>query len=206
MEFYTFDPDFEMMEFQQPKRSCRHTCRPRFHRNSWDQFFTEEPRRPHPIMDFGTALTVLDSLAKAINKEVETKKPKEESQEKLNEVIEEKKSQVIPETPKQVIRRFGTKVGVNETLEKIEITIELLGHKFKPEDLKVQIIDGNILLVKAEGQPKFERQFHLPSKTLIDKIETVFNNKQGEEDKQTLLIKIPKEVKIVQVPISLMEA
>lgn len=136
-------------------------------------------------------------------KEVVAETPKEVVAETPKEVVAPKK--VVSEAPvKQVFKRFGTKVSVNENMEKTEIKIELLGHKFKPEDLEVQVVDGNVLVVKAEeGEPKFERRFNLPAKSLVDKIESVFNMK--EEDKQTLTIKIPKDLKVVQVPISLME-
>lgn len=195
----------------------------------------EEARRQANPLDFGAALNFLDTLAGSICKEIteaqQGKKPeankdeaskKSESKEnpedqqamdatepkpstsKSNEVVQETPKQVAPEAPKQIIsKKFGTKISVNENMEKTEIAIQLVGHKFKPEDLEVQVLDGNVLLVKAEGEPKFERRFNLPAKSLVDKIESVFNMK--EEDKQTLLIKIPKDLKVVQVPISLME-
>ena len=99
-----------------------------------------------------------------------------------------------------------TKVMVKEDLEKMEIKIELFGSKFKPEHLEINVVNGCVatLVVKAEdGDQKFERQFKLPSETNIDKIDSKFFYKK--EDKQTLQITIPKDVKIVQLPISMEE-
>merc|ERR1711963_644273 len=99
-----------------------------------------------------------------------------------------------------------TKVMVKEDLEKMEIKIELFGAKFKPRHLDINVVNGCVatLVVKAEdGDQKFERQFKLPSETNIDKIDSKFFYKK--EDKQTLQITIPKDVKIVQLPISMEE-
>merc|ERR1712062_450660 len=99
-----------------------------------------------------------------------------------------------------------TKVMVKEDLEKMEIKIELFGAKFKPEHLDINVVNGCVatLVVKAEdGDQKFDRQFKLPSETNIDKIDSKFFYKK--EDKQTLQITIPKDVKIVQLPISMEE-
>merc|ERR1712018_397002 len=99
-----------------------------------------------------------------------------------------------------------TKVMVKEDLEKMEIKIKLFGSKFKPEHLEINVINGCVatLVVKAEdGDQKFERQFKLPSESNIDKIDSKFFYKK--EDKQTLQITIPKDVKIVQLPISMEE-
>ena len=60
------------------------------------------------------------------------------------------------------------------------------------------------MVVKAEDdEEKFEKKFKLPSKILVEKIESKFDVK--EEDTQTLLINIPKDVKVVQVPIAMDE-
>merc|ERR1712047_228287 len=52
-------------------------------------------------------------------------------------------------------------------------------------------------------EDKFERKFKLSSDTLVDKIESKFDVK--EEDIQTLIINIPKDVKVTQVPIAMDE-
>merc|ERR1711996_64891 len=101
-------------------------------------------------------------------------------------------------------KKFMSKVACQETLEKVEIKIQFGGHKFKAENLDVQVINGNVLVVKAEDdEEKFERKFKLYSNILVEKIESKFDTK--EEDTQTLMINIPKDVKVVQVPIAMDE-
>merc|ERR1711988_389647 len=96
----------------------------------------------------------------------------------------------------------------NENIEKIEIKIQFHGHKFKAENLDVQVVNSNVLIVKAkDDEEKFERKFKLPSNTLantlVEEISSKFDVK--EEDFQTLLINIPKDVKFFQVPIVMEE-
>jgi len=118
----------------------------------------------------------------------------EEKNPVANEVSLEEKSKAKNET------RFATKVAAHEDLEKVEICIEFFGHKFLPESLDVQIIGEEFIVVKAEeGDKKFERRFKLPKKALLNKVESIFKNK----DKQSLLIRIPKDVPIKQIPISM---
>merc|ERR1712213_249015 len=69
---------------------------------------------------------------------------KEQSEEKSDQF--EKKIEITkPETEteksvkKQVAKRFGSKVNINETMDKVEIIIELIGHKFNAEHLDVQV-------------------------------------------------------------------
>merc|ERR1712213_126750 len=89
---------------------------------------------------------------------------------------------------KTVSKSFMSKVTFQETMEKVEI--------------KIQFVNENILVVKADDEEeKFERKFKLPSNILVEKIESKFDFK--EEDTQTLLINIPKDVKSIQVPISI---
>jgi len=105
---------------------------------------------------------------------------------------------------KTVSKRFMSKVTFQETMEKVEIKIQFGGHKFKAEDLNIQVVNENILVVKADDEEqKFERKFKLPSNILVEKIESKFDVK--EEDTQSLLINIPKDVKVIQVPISINE-
>merc|ERR1712079_112542 len=101
---------------------------------------------------------------------------------------------------KTVSKRFMSKVTFHETMEKVEIKIQFGGHKFKAEDLDVQVVNEDILVVKADDE---EEKFKLPSNILVEKIESKFDVK--EEDTQTLLINIPKDVKCIQVPISVKE-
>merc|ERR1712066_83257 len=101
-----------------------------------------------------------------------------------------------------ISKKFMSKVACQESMEKVEIKIQLGGHKFLAENLNVQVINGDVLVVKAEDdEEKFERKFKLPSSILVEKIESKFDTK--EEDTQTLMINIPKDVKVVQVPIAM---
>merc|ERR1712004_354656 len=105
---------------------------------------------------------------------------------------------------KTVSKRFMFKISCQETMEKAEIKLQFGGHKFKAENLDVQVINNNVLVVKAEdNEEKFERKFKLASDILVEKIESKFDVK--EEDVQTLIINIPKDIKRIQVPISMEE-
>merc|ERR1712004_899730 len=105
---------------------------------------------------------------------------------------------------KKISKRFMFKVSCQETMEKVEIKIQFGGHKFKAENLNVQVINDNVLAVKAEdNEEKFERKFKLSSDILLEKIKSKFDVK--EEDVQTLIINIPKDVKVTQVPIAMDE-
>merc|ERR1712047_70272 len=71
-------------------------------------------------------------------------------------------------------------------------------------EVACQETNDNVLVVRAEDDnEKFEKKFKLPSNILVEKIKSKFDLK--EEDKQTLLINIPKDVKVVQVPIAMDE-
>merc|ERR1712004_682386 len=105
---------------------------------------------------------------------------------------------------KTASKRFMFKAFCQETMEKVEIKIQFGGHKFKAENLDVQVINDNFLVVKAEDDDeKFERKFKLSSKMLVEKIESKFDVK--EKDVQTLIINIPKDIKVFQVPIAMDE-
>merc|ERR1712213_209135 len=105
---------------------------------------------------------------------------------------------------KTISKRFMSKVACQETIEKVEIKIQFGGLKFKAENLDVQVINDNVLLIKAEDdEEKFEKKFKLSSDVLVEKIESKFDVK--EEDVQTLIVNIPKDVKVTQVPIAMDE-
>merc|ERR1711952_602434 len=108
---------------------------------------------------------------------------------------------VVP-TTETISKKFMSNVSCHENMEKVEIKIQLHGHKFKAENLDVQVVNGDVLIVKADDE-KFERKFKLPSDTLVEKIDSKFDIK--EENTQTLLINIPKNVTITQVPIAMDE-
>merc|ERR1719422_1945066 len=119
-----------------------------------------------------------------------------------------KENKAMEPVIKTVSKKFMSKVACQETIEKVEIKIQFHGHKFKAENLDVQVVNGDVLIVKAkDDKQKFERKFKLPSNTLantlVEKISSKFDVK--EEDFQTLLINIPKDVKFFQVPIVMKE-
>lgn len=146
-------------------------------------------------------LSAIESMVNAVLVEKEQSEEKSDQSEKKIEITKPESEKSVK---KQVAKRFGSKVNINETMDKVEIIIELIGHKFNAEHLDVQVIDGNVLLVKAEdGDKKFERKFALSKNANVEKIESKFANK--DEEKQILTVTIPKEVRIVQVPISMEE-
>merc|ERR1712004_853381 len=176
-----------------------------------------EERQFESMRDYFEAI---ETWAKALNNESENIDSEKAIEEKKSDgsdnedeirdsLLDAMDVQVQPEQPKEVmvekvVTKFGSKVSVNETLEKVEIKVDLMGHKFNAEHLDVQVVDENLLIVKAEdGDMKFERKFKLPQNANIDKIQPKFSKQ--EEDKQTMTINIPKEVKIVQLPIAMDE-
>jgi len=115
------------------------------------------------------------------------------------ELIEAKNDMEVRE-----VKRIMNKVDINEDLQKLEIKIELIGYNFKGEELDVRVIDDSSLEILANGiDQKYQKQFKLPSNAIIEKIESNFEAK--ENDHQTLTIRIPKDVKAFQVPISMEE-
>jgi len=115
---------------------------------------------------------------------------------------------IIEPKTQTVSKPFMSNVSSKETMEKVEIKIQFHGHKFKAENLDVQVVNQNVLIVKAtDDDKKFERKFKLPSNDLanilVEKISSKFDVK--EKDFQTLLINIPKDVKFFQVPIVMEE-
>merc|ERR1711994_345774 len=135
-----------------------------------------------------------------------------------NEVAQE----VLKNQPRSSIqqvsqqKRLLTQVHVDENLDRVQIQIEFSGYDLKPEDLDVQVVNNDILLVKAEknDQKIFERKFKLPAKCQMDNIKPKFNdggvadeNSEQEEDSnitQTLNILVPKVdvKKTVNIPIN----
>merc|ERR1712012_1304384 len=137
------------------------------------------------------------------------KSEKEFEHESSDSTIEENKNMEVSEENKTMVpvvktvsKSFMSKVTSQEDMEKINIKVVLFSHKFQPENLDVQVINDDILVVKAEDDgEKFERKFKLPTNVLVDEIESKFDTK--EENVQTLTINIPKDVKKHQVPISM---
>ena len=71
-----------------------------------------------------------------------------------------------------------SKVSCQETMEKVEIKIHFLGHKFKAENLDVQVLNRDVLIVKAKddeadlGFRDYLRQCHLITVTKV----SILNN------------------------------
>ena len=136
-----------------------------------------------------------------------------------NEVKEVLKNQVVTprsslSSPHQV-SQLMTQVHVDENLDRVQIQIEFSGYGLKPEHLDVQVVNNDVLLVKAENdqnKQKFERKFKLPAKCQLDNIQPKFKiaaaaeNSEQEDDSitQTLNILVPKVdvTKTVNIPIN----
>merc|ERR1712012_617659 len=136
-------------------------------------------------------------------KESEQKSSDSTTEENKNVEVSAENETMVP-VVKTVSKSFMPKVTGQEDMEKVNIKVILCGHKFQPENLDVQVINDNVLVIKAEDDvEKFEEKFKLPNNVLFDQIESKFDTK--EENEQTLTINIPKDVKKFQVPISMEE-
>merc|ERR1712047_119212 len=199
MAFYIYEqPAFSMEHFHpgfyQPLRSM---SRPR-HWNLLEKLFDDEETACQSTQSCCSSRSANKSEEKSTISTTEQGK-REVEVDKTN-----KEDKSMEPATKTVSKRFMSKVAFQETMEKIEIKIQFGGHKFKAENLDVQVINDNVLVVKAgDDEEKFERKFKLSSDTLVDKIESKFDVK--EEDVQTLIITIPKDVKVIQVPIAMNE-
>merc|ERR1712107_788405 len=137
----------------------------------------------------------MDEEQNHTDQEKASKQPESEN-EASKAIIETNKNMEVS-SAKQGFKRILN--NIKEDLEKVEIQIELVGYKFKGEHFEVRVVDDNLLDIKAEGNDqKHHKQFKLASNAIIEKIESKFECNE-EEDKQTLTIKVPKNVKIFQV-------
>merc|ERR1712062_155616 len=154
--------------------------------------------------------------------EAEKDEPPKKEQE-FNSTENEVAQEVLKNQPRSSIqqvsqqqKRLLTQVYVDENLDRVQIQIEFSGYDLKPEDLDVQVVNNDILLVKAEkdDQKILERKFKLPAKCQMDNIKPNFNdggvadeNSEQEEASnitQTLNILVPKVdvKKTVNIPIN----
>merc|ERR1711974_93810 len=180
--------------FYQPLRSL---SRPR-HWNLLEDLFEQEAKACQSSQSCCASRSMKKSVEKSSNSTSEESKMEVDADKTNNE------NKDMEPVIKTVSKKFMSKVACQETMEKVEIKIQFGGHKFKAENLDVQVINGDVLIVKAEDdEEKFERKLKLPSKSLVEKIESKFDTK--EDDAQTLMINIPKDVKVVQVPIAMDE-
>merc|ERR1712107_526765 len=100
----------------------------------------------------------------------------EENKMELQSDNSEAKKALEPVT-KTISKQFMSSVRCHEVMERVDIKIQFHGHKFKAENLDVQVINNNILVVKAEDdEEKFERKFELTSNVLFDEIESKLDN------------------------------
>merc|ERR1711963_475417 len=199
MAFYIYEqPAFSMEHFHpgfyQPLRSM---SRPR-HWNLLEKLFDDEETACQSSQSCCSSRSANRSEEKSSISTAEERKMEVE----LDKTNQENRS--MDPVIKTVSKRFLFKVSCQETMEKVEIKIQFGGHKFKGENLDVQVINDNVLVVKAEdNEEKFERKFKLSSDILVEKIESKFDVK--EEDVQTLVINIPKDVKVTRIPIAMYE-
>merc|ERR1712079_381464 len=199
MAFYIYgEPVFSMEHFHPGFfQSSKSINRPR-HWNLLENLFDPEETACQSSQSCCSSTSVQKSVEKLSNSKTDEGKMDLE----VSKTNGENKD--LEPITKTVSKRFMSKVSCQETMEKVEIKIQFGGHKFKAEDLDVQVDNEHILVVKADDEEeKFERKFKLPSNILVEKIESKFDVK--EEDTQTLLINIPKDVKCIQVPISVKE-
>merc|ERR1712062_357267 len=199
MAFYIYEqPAFSMKHFHpgffKPLRSMSRTR----HWNLMDNLLDQEE----------TACRSTQRCCSSQSFKRSSEKSSNSSKNESNTDIEVSKcnveNKVLDPVTETVSKRFMTKVACQETVDKVETKIQFAGHGFKAENLDVQVINDSVLVVKAEDdKEKFEKKFKLHSNILVEKIESKFDVK--EEDTQTLLINIPKNVKVVQVPIAMDE-
>jgi len=159
--------------------------------------------------------TIKTPAASAASEKDEPKKELATAAATENEVKEVLKNQVvIPRSSPHQVSQLMTQVHVDENLDRVQIQIEFSGYGLKPEHLDVQVVNNDVLLVKAENdqKQKFERKFKLPAKCQLDNIQPKFKiaaaaeNSEQEDDSitQTLNILVPKVdvKKTVNIPIN----
>merc|ERR1712038_65924 len=138
------------------------------------------------------------SEKKSVTKSSDSIKEESEMEMDIDKINGENK--IIEPKTQVASKAFMSKVSCQGTIEKVEIKIQFHGHRFKAENLDIQVVNKDVLIVKAkDDEEKFERKLKIPSNTLVEKISSKFYVK--EEDVQILLINIPKDVKFFQVPI-----
>merc|ERR1712038_850592 len=169
-----------------------------------------------------------NNVDQAIKIKTPTEAEKDELQKKeqvFNSTENEVAQEVLKNQPRSSIqqvsqqqKRLLTQVYVDENLDRVQIQIEFSGYDLKPENLDVQVVNNDILLVKAEknDQKIFERKFKLSAKCQLDNIQPKFNDGAADADEnseqeeasnitqQTLNILVPKVdvKKTVNIPIN----
>merc|ERR1712079_570028 len=199
MAFYIYgEPVFSMEHFHPGFfQSSKSINRPR-HWNLLENLFDPEETACQSSQSCCSSASVQKSVEKLSNSKTDEGKMDLE----VSKTNGENKD--LEPITKTVSKRFMSKVSCQETMEKVEIKIQFGGHKFMAENLEVQVINEKVLFIKSEDEEeKFERKFKLSSNVLVEKIESKYDVK--EENVQTLIINIPKDVKVTQIPIAMDE-
>merc|ERR1712227_530519 len=121
--------------FYQPLRSM---SRPR-HWNFLENLFDDEETACHSSHNCCSNRSTHESVEKSSNHTTEGGKMEVEV-DKANEG-----NKAMEPITKTISKRFMTKVAYQESMEEVEIKIQFGGHKFKAENLDVQVINDNIL-------------------------------------------------------------
>jgi len=159
MVFYIYEqPAFSMEHFHpgfyQPLRSV---SRPR-HWNLLENLFEQEVNPCQSSQSCCASSSMKKSVEKSSSSTSEEGKMEVEGN-KTNKEIKD-----IEPVTKTFSKQFMSKVACQETMEKVEIKVQFGGHKFLAENVDVQVVNRDILIVKAEDdEEKFERKFKLPS-------------------------------------------
>merc|ERR1712211_17985 len=196
MAFYIYEQPAFSMEHFHPRLSqpLRIQSRPRYW-NLLENLFEQGSMS----LESGQHFCKNKSLEKSEEKSSSSKEQESKSEVEVDKNNEANKA--MEPVTKTISKQFMSRVS-QEDMNGVKIKIQFHGHKFMAENLDVQVINDDILLVKAEDdEKKFEKKFKLSSNVVFDKIESKFDIK--EENMQTLDINIPKDVKKFQVPISM---
>merc|ERR1711976_1108635 len=189
--FYIFEQpamDQYNPKFYHPFRSNSNTS------NYWNFVANLLKERNNSIQNEETCFSRKCLKRSAVNNSTEESKTENQVENACGE------NQSLEPVTKKAFRRFMSKVSYNETLEKIEIKIQFHGHEFKSEHLDVQITGEKLVVVTAEDS---EEKFQLPSNALTEKIDSKLE--MMDKEIQTLTVNIPKDVKIVKIPITVNE-
>merc|ERR1711944_336722 len=143
MAFYIYEqPAFSMEHFHpgfhQPLRSVSRSR----HWNLLENLFEQEAEACQSNQSCCASRSMKKSVEKSSNSTSEEGKMEGE----VDKTNEENKA--MEPVTKTVSKKFMFKVACQETMEKVEIKILFGGHKFKAENLDVQVVNGNVLVVK----------------------------------------------------------
>merc|ERR1712211_164703 len=199
MAFYIYEQPAFSMEHFHPRLSqpLRIQSRPRYW-NLLENLFEQGSMS----LESGQHFCKNKSLEKSEEKSSSSKEQESKSEVEVDKNNEANKA--MEPVTKTISKQFMSRFSCQEDLDGVKIKIQFHGHKFNAENLDVQVINDDILVVKAEDdEEKFEKKLKLATNVVFDKIESKFDIK--EENMQTLYINIPKDVKKFQVPISMEE-